>query len=589
MGVKLTEGGTWIRVDTDYDTLELLRSHLRYQTPDYWRSAQYVLYKKTKGKRGWDGYIKLLQKVPRRPGTGLILRGFKKDLLEKCRLFDLEMDTSGLVKSPFAGLTEEDVPDDLVASSFTPDPAQKRCVALWLSHGMGIHRATVSFGKTVTFCMAASMIKRHNPKARFLYLVSTERLMRQLVVETRKFLPDWDISQFGGGDDNMDGEDMVIGMTAMMNRYYDDLLANDWFKSFSGLLADESHHAASASLERIIKAVPAYFKLGASDSLKEHKIDKKMVIKGLLGPKLFEATAAPLIKSGRIAKPHIYLIDIPEWQGKYEEIPHRQEPDSEAWVLNDGEWKKGLYVGPVIELDKKKEPVMDKNGNVVTVPNMHLIQLGKDQYEVPSTWCLVNRTYDRAIIRFKHRNELITQWVKHFHDNNLRTVVVCTRTLHVYILSSLLSEVLGPDKVRTLYGTHSSKDRDATFEWFKTTPCSVMVTPLVKEGVSINEIEGLVVADHVADWEVANQIIGRAIRQKTKSENRASIVWFVDRQHSRLRRNSAKVLQNLKEIEGYTFHHPCSTPDQIAEATATLGGKDAKVKAKTVRRKSTAR
>jgi excinuclease UvrABC helicase subunit UvrB len=59
----------------------------------------------------------------------------------------------------------------------------------------------------------------------------------------------------------------------------------------------------------------------------------------------------------------------------------------------------------------------------------------------------------------------------------------------------------------------------------------VQVPLLVREGISINEIAALVVADFVADEEVARQIIGRAMRPKRK-DNRAGVVWFAERQHS---------------------------------------------------------
>lgn len=90
-----------------------------------------------------------------------------------------------------------------------------------------------------------------------------------------------------------------------------------------------------------------------------------------------------------------------------------------------------------------------------------------------------------------------------------------------------------------------------------------MVTPLIKEGVSINEIKAMVVADHVADYEVARQIIGRAMRPKGKKDNRAHVVWFWDRQNSTLSTGCRSVLSYLEKTEGYEYYHPCAGPETV--------------------------
>ena len=93
----------------------------------------------------------------------------------------------------------------------------------------------------------------------------------------------------------------------------------------------------------------------------------------------------------------------------------------------------------------------------------------------------------------------------------------------------------------------------------------MLVTPLVKEGVSINSIRAIIVADVVADWEVANQIIGRGVRRKDE-DNKCEIVWFVDRQHPRYVKNAIQVMEKLQSIPGFVYYHPCSTPDALGQA-----------------------
>jgi len=185
------------------------------------------------------------------------------------------------------------------------------------------------------------------------------------------------------------------------------------------------------------------------------------------------------------------------------------------------------------------------------------------EHEIESRWCLLDRMYDRAIIQFKSRNAMIVEWARYFNRKGWSTVVVATRTTHVYILEALLKQALGEAAVEILVGKDSPAERDAMFDWFKATPGAVLITPLVKEGVSINEIRAMIVADHVADFEVARQIIGRAMRPKKGKDNRAHVVWFWDKQHTVLRRGCSKIFNQLARVEGFEFYHPCVGPEGV--------------------------
>jgi hypothetical protein len=72
-----------------------------------------------------------------------------------------------------------------------------------------------------------------------------------------------------------------------------------------------------------------------------------------------------------------------------------------------------------------------------------------------------------------------------------------------------------------------------------------------------------VIADYVADFDVATQIIGRFVRPKKDGDNRAEIVWFVDNQYPTYRRGCNSLFRQLERVRGYTFYHPCSTPESI--------------------------
>lgn len=360
-------------------------------------------------------------------------------------------------------------------------------------------------------------------------------------------------------------------------------------------LVHNCHHAHSTTSEKILLNIPAFFRFGASDSVHESDEAKATKVRGLLGPLRIKVEIGEYIAIGRTAKPHLYLVDVPSWRNKFDDMPFRAVPGTNAWALIGNDWKKGVYAGPVYERDDAGEIVTRKKRvlvgvNVdefinpdtqqieesksgdweerelpVTVDNCHHLIIDGEDFSVDSRYCLLDRVTDKAIVTFKERNNLIVEWVKFWtQEHNYQTLVVCTRTLHVMILESLVKDAVGKN-VEILFSDHGRSDRDKVFHWFKNTPGSVLISPLVKEGVSINEIRAGVVADSVADHEVMRQIIGRMVRKKN-IDNHAHITLFMDGQHSVLRRGSNRWYRRLKDVRGFTFYYPVTTPSSISSA-----------------------
>lgn len=575
--IFLRETAIYLHIEGDAKELSSLIEETKIRPPNYWRADSYQLYKMSGGKKGWDGYMRLIERSAAQAGKAL--RGLQDSILEACKTLNIETDKEKLIKSPFHGLVVDDIPDNLLVSDFELDGNQKACIASWLNHGHGVHKVTVSGGKTAMFCAAAAMIKRRFPESRFLYLTPTERLINQVYRESRKFLPDWDITQFGGGKKNCEGKDMVVATAACMHANYDELAYEKWFRTFMTVLVDESHHSSSESWQRILLSTPAFFRLGASDTTREDDVVSFSRIHGLVGPIRNRVEVDPLIRVGRVAKPTIYVVDNLDWKDRFAHLPHTARPESPAWALIDNQWSKAKYIGPVFE---KAEPdkrtgdyrqgeedglKRDRKGELVPTQNMHHVQVDDDDLEIESRWCLLERVNDLGIIQFKERNQLIADWAKHFSDQGHPTLVVATRTLHILILQASISKLVNPELVKILFSTHDSKERDETFEWLKKTPGAVLITPLVKEGVSINEIRGGIVADHVVSHELMSQIIGRFIRQKKTGKNECEIVMFIDRQHPRLRKNGLALLEKLEKIRGYEYVFPVLGPDTKDKGT----------------------
>lgn len=577
--ITLYESATKIIVTGEPHELDALIESIRFRPLNYEYVDSYVLFQTTEGTSGWDGYRYPLVRKTRTAAE--ILRGRREDVIATCRDQKLKVDLSKLFVSPFVNLKVEDLPDDLVVASFHLDARQKRAVVEWLRHGIGILHASVNAGKTVTFAAAAAMVKRKYPDARFLYFTPSERLVQQAVKDLRGFLPTWDISQYGGGGKrNKDGKDMVVCTTAILARNFTQLSRENWLKTFECLLMDECHHHSSPSSLLIMNACDAPFRFGASDSLKQADPDKHHQIVGLCGPVRSRITAGELVRDGRSAKPHVYVVDVPEWRYKFSQIPRTAERLSPAWVAIDGVWQKATYLGPLYQLDRHGEPVMKAVRKVeedgfryvkepVTIDGFHRLRLSSDgsAYTATASQTSLLRRYDRAVIRFKERNDLIVKWAKHYAvANKWQTLVVATRTTHVLILEALLKAELDPDSVRALWSEHTSKQRDDCLEWLRQTPGSVLVSPLVKEGVSINQIQAVVVADRIVDFEVVSQIIGRAMRKK-EALNECHSTLFIERQVRAYEIKSMEMLGNLEQQRDcYHFHHPVTTPDSVTGA-----------------------
>lgn len=580
--LKLYETATHVLVEATPGECDQLVAEFQFKPEGYYFAPTYERFLASKGKEGWDGFLRPVRRISR---TGCkALRGRLWDILKWAADNGFEVDSEKLLPSPFKHLTFDDIEPDIITGSFELDEHQRRCIQGWLTNNMGIAQVTVSGGKTAMFAGAAAFIKRHYPGHAVLYITPSERLVRQSTKEMKKFLPSLDIGQFGGGQFHHGAKDIVVATAAMLNRHFYALEAKSWFRRFIAVFYDEVHHAGSKTSQKILEAIPAFFRFGASDTTKEDDERRWNDIRGLFGPVVNVVKAKPLMDVGRIAKPHIYIVDVKGWNNRFENVGHKPLPDSRAFVLVDNTWKIGKYLGPVHETDddgqvvtkdvktaKKDEQdewIVEQQPTIVT--GLHRIELAGEEHQIPSKWCLLDRAYDRAIIQFRERNDAIVSWSAYYSRQDLPTVVVCTRTLHVFILEALLKKAVKPELVDILIGKDTPKARDECFAWYRETPGAVLITPLIKEGVSINEIRAGVIADYVADWEVANQMVGRFIRQKTGGDNRAFITWFRDRQHPILRRGCNTVFQNLFQIEGYRFYDPAPADPALLHSQGEL-------------------
>lgn len=556
--VQLIESASWVVLRGFNQDLSTIGKAMAFRPDKYWMSQAFQLWKATGGSRGWDGWFR---PMTIRGNQAKVLRGHLKQVLEIAEREDILLDTTQLLVNPFAGTTIDDVDPRIVSGcEHALDDGQRECVVRWLRAGMGGHQVVVGGGKTLMFAAVYAAIKQRFPHARVLYFTPTERLVRQVFKEWKKWFPKLSISQYGGGEGDESGKDVVVATVAKIHANFDELSHEGWFRTFMVLAIDEQHHASADSWKQAILACDAaFFRFGASDTAKELDDVGRSKMIGLCGPPLGSIKADVLIRSGRLARPTINIIDVRAWENEYKHLDHAVQTGTPAWVLNpEGTWVKGTYVGPAMEIKDDVE---------VQAINQHSIEIKGKVEKVESRWCLLERLNDKAIIANSVRNQLLAKWAVHYAVQGHPTLVVATRTIHVMILEAVLRKQIDPDRVRTLWGQHTTKERDEALSWFASTPGSILVSPLLKEGVSIPEIRALVVADAVVSHEVLGQIIGRAIRRKPTGENTANVVISLDRHHPRLRRNGIKLLEALERQKGYVYRHPCANPEDKASVT----------------------
>lgn len=580
--IRIQEAKVRMAVEGPRDELDLIDEDLRYRPDGYLFAPSYERWRLTGGSQGWDGYVRPLKRLDATHAT--LLRGYRDTLLASCQTHRIDVDGSGLYPRPFANLTLADIPDDLVRAPFALDEHQRTAILSWLHHGIGINQMSVGAGKTATFAGAARILKNQYHDACILYLTPAERLVRQVTHEMRQFLPGFDVGQFGGGKDQRDARDMVVCTVAMLRRHLKVLVREGFFRRFMGLFYDECHHAASASSETICCLVPAFFRFGATDSAQKTNVDRRNRMIGLFGSILNYVPAAPLIARGRLARPHLYIQGLEPWADKFRDVPLRAVPNTPAWCLVEGAWQRATYLGPVLRTDADGQTVMrrrldlvfsEEHGrwkNVVqetpeVESGLHRLELDGTEVHVESRWVLLHRLYDEALVRFKARNDLVGRWSAHFSAQGFPTLVVCTRTLHIYLLEAAIKSLVNPDLVKICFGWATPLQRDEVLTWFRNTPGSILISPLIKEGVSIHEIRAGVVADYVGNVETANQIIGRFMRRKTEGANIAEIVWFREAQHPTLRRGSTRLIHQLGANYGYPIQDPAPALPPRPKAT----------------------
>lgn len=285
--------------------LEELRKQLKYRIKNY-------QYTKAYKSRGWDGYIMALKKDQTAP-SGLY-RMIAKRLKQQGHTVNIEYAPN----IPPTGRGE--------ILDLTPDEFQKKAMRAAAKYRRGIIWARIRSGKTAIIAMVTDKINTHPVWILTSALMGGVGVVDQTRDELQRFLGR-PVGIFSEGV--YEPEDITVSSYAALNRALNynkkstsKAIAdrNERIKKHvfatKALILDECHHSFSEkTAEALDKFENIGYKIGLSGTPHPSGISKKEV-ESKLGPVIAKNNFKDLVDQGRLAKPVVYMYDIPyKWFG----------------------------------------------------------------------------------------------------------------------------------------------------------------------------------------------------------------------------------------------------------------------------------
>jgi len=249
----------------------------------FWRQGQYSKTEKE--------YDKCLIKK-----SGLIYTGWLRRIEDFCERQALGLKIEGELESIWP-----EAEASLPGIEFRPD--QKEMIRAAVKAQRGTLVAPTGSGKTV---VAAGIISAF-PGRKVLYLCPRLSIMTQTATEFRRFFPDREICEIGGGQRAISGD--IVVSTIQSYRTFDLIELAD---RFDIVMVDEVHLAmkSGGSCEKILSRTLAPVRIGLTATLPDQR-EKRLMIEGLLGPIIKEITQEEAREMKILAEPKLELIPVP--------------------------------------------------------------------------------------------------------------------------------------------------------------------------------------------------------------------------------------------------------------------------------------
>lgn len=210
------------------------------------------------------------------------------------------------------------------------------------------------------------------------------------------------------------------------------------------------------------------------------------------------------------------------------------------------------FLGPVLSAVNNAK-LMDKG--VSARPSVLLLEPQVSQEELLN---LRMADYDEAITQCHTRNQLIAALAQGFVKSGRQTLVMCNRIAHVKALKALI-----PNAV-TATGRNSNTWRDKVKAALAEGKGLCCITTLFDTGLSVDYIEGMIMASGGMDSVKLLQKIGRTVRNAKDVQKDVWIVDFFDHYNKYTRKHSR---ERRKIYEGQKAFH---ITEHISEAPVEL-------------------
>lgn len=260
----------------------------------------------------WDGEIKFIDKYLRIP------IGLWRELEKLCKKFHIPFKIEGIENLYDESYNEKEfkswVADYFKDSEIKPREYQIEAASKVLKYRNCTEEISTSAGKTLISFMIFKYLFDKKGNKKMLYVVPNINLVTQTEEKFYAYedslgkRPNWKSECAFGGAKKKDDiiPDIVFGTYQTLSKKDD-----EYFEKFDAVCIDETHHARSASIQKIVvKCVNAQYNFGLTGTLPEADSCDSFTIQSYLGPKVYDLTSADLIDAGHATPIHVISMEL---------------------------------------------------------------------------------------------------------------------------------------------------------------------------------------------------------------------------------------------------------------------------------------
>ena len=478
---------TYLYIDTHKGILREMREVFSFFPASYKFDKRY--------KMGiWDGKISLLN-----VSTQRIYKGLLPDIITFCETNGYEF---VLEEEVLSSIPEHDITDAQAAKFFKtingpyePYAEQAEGLRICINEGRAVILASTSFGKSYLIHAIASFHALQRKKV--LVVIDSSHLTRQL----KKNMIDYGAESYMTVNSIYD--EVEIGDVDVLTTTWQSIVdyPQSWFDQFDVLIADEVHKFKAASLKKIVdKCGHIANRYGFTATMdNDSKVDRLTII-GMFGVPHRIMTAKQSVEKGIASKPIIHAIT----------------------------------------LNYPKEFVKEVN---VTVFSKRLKR---------KIYGLEFPVENQKIMFYEPRTEFIKKLTKNLGGNIL---IIFKDAEYGHMLADSIKEdpPEGCEAVFFANGEVSSKKRIAMAEKVDTMKCSVGVVSLKTfgTGVSINNINHIIIACQIKSEIDVPQVLGRGMRKDEITGKDSVDIWDIGDNACNSKRENHLWKHFLKRLEIY--------------------------------------